>query len=96
MMMHLATKMDHYATNVVLDEDVLDGSLAAEHKAVLLCGIDYLDPGVIDGLAAFARGGGVVLVGSECKVKIPGATILAGEHHRFDRRRDGKVERLIR
>ena len=76
MMMHMATKMIQYPSNVVLDEDVIDGSLAADHKAVLLCGITYLDPAVLDGLAAFIKGGGVVLETAECSVNIPGATKL--------------------
>ncbi len=75
-MMHMATKMIQYPSNVVLEEDILDGTLAADHKAVLLCDINYLDPPVIDGLTAFIKGGGVVLVTSECQVNIPGATKL--------------------
>ena len=77
LMMHMATKMIQYPSNAVVEEDILDGSLAAEHKAVLLCGIDYLDPAVIDGLTAFIKGGGEVLVTLECQVNIPGATKLA-------------------
>ena len=46
----------------LLDEEVRDGTLAAQHKAVILTSLDYLDPDVIAGLEEFARQGGLVLL----------------------------------
>jgi len=72
----LAAKMAQYPMMVVLDEDILDGTVAASHKAVIVVGVNYLDPAVIDALADFAANGGLVLVGDEVTVNIPGATKL--------------------
>jgi len=60
----------------VVEEDVLDGTLAANHKAVFLTGIHALDPEVVNALAAFAAHGGAVILGDECTVDIPGARKL--------------------
>jgi len=66
----------------VLDEDVLDGTLAAHHRAVILGGIEHLDPAVIAGLEAFAENGGLVLVTADCTVQINRAVRLkaAAQH----------------
>ena len=47
--------------DVVLDEDVRDGSLAAERKAVIVTSVDYLDPKVSRNLEEFIADGGLVL-----------------------------------
>ena len=60
----------------VLDEDVIDGTLAAQHKAVVVTSVDYLDPRVVAGLEAFAAGGGLVMQTADCTVKIKGAVNL--------------------
>jgi len=73
---YLACKIIQQPTTVVVEEDVLDGTLAASHKAVIVAGVEYLDPAVIDALADFAKTGGLVLVTDEVKVKIPGAVAL--------------------
>jgi hypothetical protein len=70
---YLATRMLQQPITVVLEEDILDGTLAAEHKAVLVTGVEYLDPQVVAALADFAAAGGAVLVTDECTVTIPGA-----------------------
>jgi len=72
---YLATKLIQQPITVVLEEDVLDGTLAAGHKAVIVVGVEYLDPAVVDALADFAKTG-LVLVGDEVKVTIPGAVKL--------------------
>jgi hypothetical protein len=72
--LYMASKILHVPFFPVVDEDVRDGSLDRHHKAVLLAGIDYLDPRVVANLEAYVRRGGAVLVGSDCKVKIKGAT----------------------
>ena len=61
----------------VVDEDVLDGTLAADHRAVVLTSIDYLDPMVVAALERFAAGGGRVLLTGDCTVQIRGAVQLA-------------------
>ena len=60
-----------------MEEDVVDGTLAASHKAVILTGITYLEEPVIAGLTAFVKGGGTVIQTADCKVKIPGAVTVA-------------------
>jgi len=74
--MYTATKLLQTPISVILDEDILDGGLAAGHKAVIVTGVDYLDPAVVDALADFAKFGGVVIVSDDVKVDIPGATKL--------------------
>jgi len=76
LMTYLASKMIQQPINVVLEEDILDGSLAASHKAIIICGVEYLDPAVVAALADFVKAGGTVLVGDEVAVNIPGATKL--------------------
>ena len=75
-LMYLASKMAHYPFTAVVDEDVLDGTLAANHKAVVLTGIRYLDPAVKAGLEEFAAGGGAVLMTDDCAVPVTGAQKL--------------------
>src|SRR5262249_11272150 len=70
---YLAGKLLQHQFMPVLDEDVLDGTLAAHHKAVILTSLDYLDPDVIAGLEDFVKEGGLVLTTADCKVKIKGA-----------------------
>ena len=60
----------------VVDEDVVDGTLAAQHKAVVITSVDYLDPKVVAGLEAFAAAGGLVMHTADCTVKIKGAVNL--------------------
>ena len=60
----------------VVDEDIADGTLAANHKAVILTSITYLDPPVVKGLEEFAAKGGLVLTTSDSTVKVQGAIDL--------------------
>ena len=73
---YMASKMTQYPMNVVLDEDVIDGSLAADHKAVIVSAVTYLDPAVLAGLEAFAAAGGVVITTTDTTVAIKGETKL--------------------
>jgi hypothetical protein len=73
-MTYLAGKAIHVPIFPIVEEDVLDGTLAAHHRVVVLPGIDTLDPKVISALEAFNAGGGVVLVSDDSKVQIQGAT----------------------
>jgi hypothetical protein len=74
---YLAGKLLQEQFLPVLDEDILDGTLAAEHRAVILTSIDYLDPEVIRGLEHFAATGGLVLLTADSSVSIKGAAKLA-------------------
>jgi hypothetical protein len=76
---YLAGKMIHTPFWPIVEEDVLDGSLAANHKAVLIAGIDYLEPNVIAALQGYIAAGGMVLVSDDSQVKIPGAVKLGVE-----------------
>jgi hypothetical protein len=73
---YLAGKLLHQQFLAVLEEDILDGTLAANHKAVILTSLDYLDPKVVAALEDFAAHRGLVLLTSDCKVKINGALNL--------------------
>lgn len=74
---YLAGKLIQQQFLAVLDEDILDGTLAAEHKAVILTSVDYLDPQVVKALESFIKGGGLVLLTGDCTVDVPGAVKLA-------------------
>jgi hypothetical protein len=60
----------------IVEEDVLDGTLAANHRAVILTGIQSLDPKVVAALETYVEKGGTVIVGDECALQIKGATRL--------------------
>ncbi len=73
---YLAGKMLQQQFLPIVDEDVVDGTLAANHKAIILPSIRYLDPAVATALEDFAAGGGLVLLAGDCKVQIKGAVNL--------------------
>jgi hypothetical protein len=73
---YLAGKLLQHQFMPVLDEDVRDGTLAAQHKALILTSIDYLDPEVVEGIEAFIKQGRVVLMTADCQLKIDGAIKL--------------------
>ncbi len=74
---YLAGKMLQQQFLAVVDEDILDGTVANEHKAIILTSLDYLDPKVIAALEDYAAGGGLVLLTGDCTVTIKGAKKLA-------------------
>ena len=73
---YLAGKLIQQQFLTVVDEDILDGTLAADHKAVVLTSLDYLDPPVVAALERFAAGGGLVLLTGDCSVAVRGAIKL--------------------
>ncbi len=73
---YLAGKLIQQPFMTVVDEDVVDGTLAANHRAVILTAIKSLDPKVVAGLENFAAHGGLVLVTSDTMVPIKGALDL--------------------
>src|SRR5262249_7799134 len=73
---YLAGKMLQQQFLAVLDEDVLDGTVANEHKAIVVTSVDYLDPKVIAALEDYAAHGGLVLMTGDSTVTIKGAKKL--------------------
>jgi hypothetical protein len=73
---YIALKMIQQPFQFVVDEDIVDGTLAANHQALVLTSIDYLAPDVVKGLERFIEDGGLVLLTGDCKVQIKGATNL--------------------
>lgn len=73
---YLAAKTIHTPLFPVVEEDIMDGTLATHHKAIVLPGVDYLPHTVIQALEAFVTSGGAVLVSDDSKVQIKGAVKL--------------------
>ena len=81
---HIRTTLAFYAAGMrnqlplfpVVEEDVLDGTVAANHKALILSKVEYLDPRVVRALEDYAAAGGHVLLDNECTVRIQGAEKL--------------------
>lgn len=73
---YLAIKLNQQPVTAIVDEDILDGTLAADHRAVVLTSINHLDPAVVRGLESFAAGGGLVLLTADSSVAIKGAVKL--------------------
>mgnify|MGYP002065276517 CR=1 FL=1 len=59
---YLAGKLLKHQFLTVGEEDIVDGTLAAHHKAIVLTSIDYLPPKVIFALEDFAAHGGQVML----------------------------------
>jgi hypothetical protein len=74
---YLAGKLLQQQLLPVVDEDVLDGTVASDHKAIVLTSLDYLDPDVVAALESFAEQGGLVILTGDCTVTIKGAVKLA-------------------
>jgi len=72
-MAYMASKMIKVPVFPVVEEDILDGTLAKNHKVLVVPGVNYLPANVINALQGFIKGGGTVLVSDESKVVIPGA-----------------------
>ena len=75
-LVYLAGKSLQHQFLTLVEEDILDGTLAANHRAVILTGIDELPPNVTTALEQFATAGGLILMTSDCTVKIAGAIAL--------------------
>jgi hypothetical protein len=75
-LVYLAGKLLQHQFLAVLDEDVIDDTLADNHRAVVLTSISYLDPKVMAALERFAEDGGLVLLTGDCTVKVKGAVKL--------------------
>ncbi len=73
---YIATKLMQVNSQFVVDEDVIDGTLQSNYKAVIINAIDYLDPAVVTNLEKFIVNGGKVYMTNDSTVKIAGATVL--------------------
>jgi hypothetical protein len=73
---YLAGLISQQPVDAIVDEDIIDGTLQANHKAVLLTSIDYLEPKVIRGLEQFIANGGIVLQTADSTVQVKGAINL--------------------
>jgi hypothetical protein len=71
--LYMASKILHVPIFPVVEEDVLDGTLARLHKIVLLAGIDYLDAKVLGALQDYIAAGGTVLLSDDSEVHVAGA-----------------------
>lgn len=74
--LYVAAKMSHIPVFPIVEEDILDGSLAANHTVLLLTGLEVLEPRVVAMLESWIAAGGKVIMGDECTVRIAGATKL--------------------
>jgi hypothetical protein len=75
-LVYLAGKLIQQPLMAVVDEDIVDGTLAANHKAIVLTSLEYLAPAVVANLEDFAAHGGLVFTTSDCKVQVKGAINL--------------------
>lgn len=73
---YLAGKLIQQQFLPIVEEDILDGTLASDHRVVVLTSLDYLDPAVVRALEDFISHNGVVLLTADCTVSIKGAVKL--------------------
>jgi hypothetical protein len=71
--LYFAGKMVHIPLTPVVEEDVLDGSIAANYRAIVLTNVNDLDPKVVAVLEDYAVKGGLVLMTDDCQSRIKGA-----------------------
>lgn len=81
LLLYTAGKMAHIPLFPVVEEDILDGTVAANHKVLVMTGIERLAPSVVKSLEAWIAAGGKVVQGDECRVPIAGAIKLGAEVH---------------
>ena len=74
--LNYATTLNQVPFFPVVEEDILDGTVAAGHKVVITPTLTYLPPKVIAGLEAFIAAGGAVLLSDDSTVDIKGAKKL--------------------
>ncbi|MGA2497957.1 MAG: hypothetical protein ABSH20_09460 [Tepidisphaeraceae bacterium] len=74
--LYLAAQMAHLPIMPVVEEDILDGTVAAHHKVLILPGIDDLDAKVSDTLENWIAAGGIVLVSDDSRYHARGAQRL--------------------
>ncbi|MFP4027777.1 MAG: hypothetical protein ACLFWL_08310 [Candidatus Brocadiia bacterium] len=72
-LVYLASKIMQTPMTTVVEEDILDGTLARHHRAVVLTAVNHLDPAVNASLERFIDDGGSVVMTGDCSVDIEGA-----------------------
>ena len=77
--LYFASKMAHIPLFPVVEEDIMDGTVAANHKALIITGVESLDPKVLSSVEEYIAGGGIVFLTDDCTVKIKGAKMLGAE-----------------
>ncbi len=75
-LVYLASRMIQTQIYPIVEEDVVDGTLAAHYRAIVVPTVNALELPVIRALEAFAASGGLVLVSDDSQVQIKGATKL--------------------
>ncbi len=71
--------MAHIPLFPVVEEDIIDGTVAANHKALIITGIESFDPKVQTAIEGYIAAGGIVFMTDDCTVKINGAKMLGAE-----------------
>ena len=74
--LYVAGKMLHTNLQPVVEEDILDGTLATHHRALIIGRVNYLAPTVIAALQGYIATGGTVIISDECRLDISGAIKL--------------------
>jgi hypothetical protein len=92
-LVYLAGKLLQHQFLAVVEEDVLDGTLANDHQAVILTSISYLDPKVVQALEDFVEGGGLVILTGDSPVQVKGAVKLKVLPAMPDQR---EIDRLVK
>ena len=87
----LAGRMCGRPFDTVMDEDVIDGSVLANYRAIFLTHVTALAPAVVTGLEQYIAKGGAVLMTKDSTVTIKGATVLTAE---FDRSGPERIAQL--
>lgn len=74
--LYLAHAQGQFDFFPIVEEDVVDGTLAAHHKVLVLPTVEYLPSEVVAGIEAFIAGGGTVYASDDGTVAIKGARKL--------------------
>jgi len=74
---YIATKQLQVPIDVVVEEDILDGTLAANNRVLIIAGANDLDARVIRSLETFITRGGAVLLSDDSRVRITGSIAYA-------------------
>jgi hypothetical protein len=76
---YLALKAIQSPFDFILDEDLVDGTVAADKKVVVMMSVDYVSEPVRHALSAFIEQGGMVLLSPDSELALEGAVRLAAK-----------------
>ena len=74
---YMATKQLQVPTFPVVEEDILDGTFARDHRVLLIASANYLPEAIIAALERFIVQGGQVLISEDSRVRITGSRRFA-------------------